>query len=92
MFISERIVVTSSCFHSRTIPAAVGNLLSLPMDSHGDIVKCVFTRWVSSKPSKMAKFVDYCFTKVQKLKCVANKYISVYGNGIASTVVIHCPH
>ena len=46
----------------------MGNLLSLSIESHGDIVKAILGRWIASKPSKMAKFIDYCLAKVHKLK------------------------
>ncbi|XP_003382726.1 PREDICTED: integrator complex subunit 3-like [Amphimedon queenslandica] len=50
-----------------SIPSAVGNLLSLPLATHGDIVTAVLSHWINSKPNKIAKFTDYCFNKVLKL-------------------------
>ena len=55
----------------RSIPGAVGNLLSLSVELYEPIVSAVFSRWVNAKPNKIAKFVEYCFGKVQKLRyCV----------------------
>lgn len=50
-----------------SIPGAVGNLLSLPVTTHNNIVSSIISRWINIKPNKMAKFIEYCLGKVQKL-------------------------
>ena len=61
-------IINYSGYVIRAIPGAVGNLLSLPVDSHDALVGAVITRWINTKPNKMAKFIDYCLSKVLKIK------------------------
>lgn len=58
----------------RNIPGAVGNLLSLPIATHGEVVLVIVSRWINAKPNKLAKFIDYCINKVLKLKQVVGSY------------------
>lgn len=53
--------------YNRSIPAAVGNLLSFST-SHSQVVSAILCHWINNKPNKMAKFIDYCLTKVLKLR------------------------
>ena len=61
-----------------SIPSAVGNLLSLPLATHGDIVNAVLSHWINSKPNKIAKFTEYCFNKVLKLRYTCRACINTF--------------